>query len=59
MRDDGIVGEPRTCLGQERVRPGDYISLTLRIRFTNIEIYLRFFLCSSCMLCDSFDQNDF
>lgn len=27
IRDDGTVGEPRTCLGQERVRPGDYISL--------------------------------
>ena len=43
VRDDGVVGEPRTCLGQERVRPGDYIFLTLRIIFINIEIYLRFF----------------
>lgn len=23
-RDDGIVGEPKTCTGQERVRPGNY-----------------------------------
>jgi len=23
IRDDGTVGEPRTCLGQEQVRPGD------------------------------------
>ena len=22
VRDDGIVGEPRTCFGQERFRPG-------------------------------------
>lgn len=30
VRDDGTVGEPRTCLGQERVRPGDYISYSVR-----------------------------
>lgn len=23
VRDDGTVGEPRTCMGQERVRPGN------------------------------------
>lgn len=23
VRDDGIAGEPRTCTGQERVRPGN------------------------------------
>lgn len=22
IRDDGIVGDPRTCMGQERVLPG-------------------------------------
>lgn len=26
VRDDGIVGEPRTTMAQERVRPGDYTS---------------------------------
>lgn len=25
IRDDGIVGEPRTCMGQERVRPGIFV----------------------------------
>lgn len=24
VRDDGIVGDPRTCFGQERIRPGKY-----------------------------------
>lgn len=43
VRDDGIVGEPRTCLGQERVRPGDYISLTLMIIFIDIEMKSGFF----------------
>lgn len=23
VRDDGTVGEPKTCIGQERVRPGN------------------------------------
>lgn len=27
VRDDGSVGEPRTCLGLDRVQPGDYIRL--------------------------------
>ncbi|XVE67511.1 hypothetical protein DITRI_Ditri08aG0166900 [Diplodiscus trichospermus] len=31
VRDDGIVGEPRTCLGQERVRPGSPRLLALQI----------------------------
>ncbi|KAK2991031.1 hypothetical protein RJ640_018026 [Escallonia rubra] len=31
IRDDGIVGEPRTCIGQERVRPGSPRLLSLRI----------------------------
>ncbi|KAF8413517.1 hypothetical protein HHK36_001507 [Tetracentron sinense] len=31
IRDDGIVGEPRTCLGQERVRPGSPRLLFLQI----------------------------
>lgn len=26
VRDDEIMGESRTCLGQERVRPGKYNS---------------------------------
>lgn len=26
MRDDGIVGEPRNCMSQERVRPGNELS---------------------------------
>lgn len=26
-RDDGIVGEPRTCMSQERVRPGNFVLL--------------------------------
>ncbi|XVE94227.1 hypothetical protein REPUB_Repub01dG0263600 [Reevesia pubescens] len=31
VRDDGIVGEPRTCLGQERVCPGSPRLLALQI----------------------------
>lgn len=31
VRDDGSVGEPRTCMGQERVRPGNLITLCLKI----------------------------
>ncbi|PPD82943.1 hypothetical protein GOBAR_DD20121 [Gossypium barbadense] len=31
VRDDGIVGEPRTCLGQERIRPGSPRLLALQI----------------------------
>ncbi|XP_022748727.1 187-kDa microtubule-associated protein AIR9-like isoform X2 [Durio zibethinus] len=31
MRDDGILGEPRTCMGQERVCPGSPRLLALQI----------------------------
>lgn len=31
VRDDGIVGEPTTCMGQERVRPGSPRLLSLQI----------------------------
>ncbi|KAF5752705.1 microtubule-associated protein [Tripterygium wilfordii] len=31
VRDDGIVGEPRSCTGQERVRPGSPRLLSLQI----------------------------
>lgn len=31
IRDDEIVGEPRTCMGQERVRPGSPRLLSLQI----------------------------
>ncbi|XP_034210939.1 187-kDa microtubule-associated protein AIR9 isoform X3 [Prunus dulcis] len=31
VRDDGIVGEPRTCMSQERVRPGSPRLLSLQI----------------------------
>ncbi|KAM1883329.1 hypothetical protein ACFX13_004704 [Malus domestica] len=31
VRDDGIVGEPRTCMGQECVRPGNPRLLSLQI----------------------------
>ncbi|KAJ4702992.1 microtubule-associated AIR9-like protein [Melia azedarach] len=31
VRDDGSVGEPRTCMGQERVRPGSPKLLSLQI----------------------------
>ncbi|XP_004293996.1 PREDICTED: 187-kDa microtubule-associated protein AIR9 [Fragaria vesca subsp. vesca] len=31
VRDDGIVGEPTTCMGQERIRPGSPRLLSLRI----------------------------
>ncbi|KAH7544588.1 hypothetical protein FEM48_Zijuj01G0001700 [Ziziphus jujuba var. spinosa] len=37
VRDDGIVGEPRTCLGQERVRPGSPKLLSLQIVGNSIE----------------------
>ncbi|KAG5254640.1 187-kDa microtubule-associated protein [Salix suchowensis] len=37
VRDDGIVGEPRTCMGAERVRPGSPRLLSLQIVGTAIE----------------------
>ncbi|XP_009597927.1 187-kDa microtubule-associated protein AIR9 [Nicotiana tomentosiformis] len=37
VRDDGTVGEPRTCMGQERVRPGTPRLLSLRIAGTAVE----------------------
>lgn len=36
-RDDGIVGEPKTCTGQERVRPGTPRLLSLQIIGTAVE----------------------
>lgn len=27
VRDDGMVGEPRVFMGQERLRPGNYLYL--------------------------------
>ncbi|KAM7256967.1 hypothetical protein ACFE04_012708 [Oxalis oulophora] len=37
VREDGIVGEPRTCTGQERVRPGSPKLLSLSIVGSTIE----------------------
>ncbi|KAL0398272.1 UNVERIFIED_CONTAM: microtubule-associated protein AIR9 [Sesamum radiatum] len=37
VRNDGIAGEPRTCIGQERVRPGSPRLLSLQINGTAIE----------------------
>ncbi|CAI9089689.1 OLC1v1024308C2 [Oldenlandia corymbosa var. corymbosa] len=37
VRDDGILGEPRTCVGQERVRPGSPRLLSLQILGRTIE----------------------
>ncbi|XWS67442.1 hypothetical protein CRYUN_Cryun04dG0006800 [Craigia yunnanensis] len=37
VRDDGIVGEPRTCLGQERVCPGSPRLLALQIVGNSVE----------------------
>ncbi|KAL0305433.1 UNVERIFIED_CONTAM: microtubule-associated protein AIR9 [Sesamum radiatum] len=37
VRNDGIAGEPRTCIGQERVRPGNPRLLSLQINGTAIE----------------------
>ncbi|KAF5475058.1 hypothetical protein F2P56_006904 [Juglans regia] len=37
IRDDGIVGEPRTCMGQGRVRPGSPRLLSLQIIGNAIE----------------------
>ncbi|KAG9439115.1 hypothetical protein H6P81_019280 [Aristolochia fimbriata] len=37
VRDDGAVGEPRTCFGQERVRPGSPRLLSLQIVGEEIE----------------------
>lgn len=31
IRDDLTVGEPKTCMGQERVRPGTGIQLTYKL----------------------------
>ncbi|KAH6830710.1 Outer arm dynein light chain 1 protein [Perilla frutescens var. hirtella] len=36
-RDDGIAGEPRTCIGQEHVRPGTPRLLSLQIIGTAVE----------------------
>lgn len=35
IRDDLIVGEPKTCMGQERVRPGTGIYLTFKFLCTS------------------------
>ncbi|XP_062095531.1 187-kDa microtubule-associated protein AIR9 [Humulus lupulus] len=37
VRDDGTVGEPRTCLGQESIRPGSPRLLSLQIVGTSTE----------------------
>ncbi|XP_072951631.1 187-kDa microtubule-associated protein AIR9-like [Typha angustifolia] len=37
MRDDGVVGDPRTFLGKERVRPGGPRLLSLKISGKGIE----------------------
>ncbi|PHT37497.1 hypothetical protein CQW23_21070 [Capsicum baccatum] len=37
VHDDGIVGEPRTYMGQERVRPGTPRLLSLRVAGTAVE----------------------
>ncbi|WCJ24264.1 Outer arm dynein light chain 1 protein [Euphorbia peplus] len=37
VRDDGTVGEPRTCMGQERVRPGSPRLLSLQIVGNTVE----------------------
>lgn len=37
VRDDGIIGDPRTCFGQERVRPGSPRLLSLQIVGNAIE----------------------
>ncbi|GMP73775.1 hypothetical protein CsSME_00031418 [Camellia sinensis var. sinensis] len=37
VRNDGIVGESRTCMGQERVRPGSPRLLSLQIIGTAVE----------------------
>lgn len=37
LRDDGIVGESRTCMGQERVQPGSPRLLSLRMVGTAVE----------------------
>ncbi|KAE9467167.1 hypothetical protein C3L33_00924, partial [Rhododendron williamsianum] len=37
IRDDGIVDEPRTCMGQERVQPGSPRLLSLQIVETTVE----------------------
>ncbi|PHT55656.1 hypothetical protein CQW23_04142 [Capsicum baccatum] len=37
VRDDGTVGEPRTYMGQERVRPGTPRLLSLRVAGTAVE----------------------
>ncbi|KAI4297559.1 hypothetical protein L6164_037444 [Bauhinia variegata] len=37
VREDGIVGDPRTCRGQERVRPGSPRLLSLQMVGTAIE----------------------
>lgn len=37
VRNDGIVGEPRTCMGQERVRPGSPRLISLQIVGSPVE----------------------
>lgn len=43
VRDDGIIGEPRTFLGQEQVRPGVYISFDF-MNFNCDATYLSIFV---------------
>lgn len=40
VRDDGIVGEPRTCMSQERVRPGNFVLLCHNICCGDYCLYL-------------------
>ncbi|CAK9162606.1 unnamed protein product, partial [Ilex paraguariensis] len=48
VRDDGIVGESRTCNGQERVRPG-YVSLTLKALISSHSLFGITYLSSATL----------
>ena len=47
IRDDGIVGEPRICMAQERFRPGKYILFGFEILFAFQNIFIIRFLHKS------------
>lgn len=48
VRDDETVGEPRSCVGQERVRPGECLLINSYRSLTNILKKIR---CTCIFLC--------
>lgn len=42
VRDDGVSGEPRTCTGQERIRPGNFTKHFLKKFGVDLHYVLEF-----------------